>query len=138
MADWGEDDLTRFYDAANNETLNTFATLPTVHEALLEIDQAFRLFLTHKIPMTDPAIPALLSINSQSMLLAACRTAMSGHAAPTYALLRGCLESALYALHMVKKPKAEGVWLARGNPQRLRNHVGASSRLAESSVLCVK
>ena len=113
-AKWGKDDLTGFYDAANEEALNTLAQLPAAHEALLEIDQAFRHFLTHDTPMTDPAIPALLGINAQSMLLAACRTAMSGHAVPTYVLLRGCLESALYSLHMIKNPKAEVVWLDRG------------------------
>jgi hypothetical protein len=56
---------------------------------------------------------ALLLANAYSLFLSAVRIALSGQSPPVYAVLRACLESALYAVIAAQSPMNRKIWLDR-------------------------
>lgn len=55
----------------------------------------------------------LLAINSHSLLLAATRISLTGHASAMFPVLRAALESACYCFLIVKNPALADVWRER-------------------------
>ena len=56
---------------------------------------------------------ALLLANAYSLFLSAVRIAISGQSPPVFAVLRACLESALYAVIAAQSPMNRKIWLDR-------------------------
>jgi hypothetical protein len=57
---------------------------------------------------------AALAMHSHSMFLAGTLNGVTGHAAAVYPILRACLESALYCLHIAQNPHLGSIWAERG------------------------
>ncbi len=58
-------------------------------------------------------VPAILGVNAHMYLLAAARTALSGHQAAVFPLVRTALESGCYAYLTAKTPELGTVWIER-------------------------
>lgn len=83
--------------------------------ALVErLGAAFRLVTSN--PRTE-ILPALLLMNAYASYLSASRSALTGQVPPTFMVLRGCLESGLYALLAMDETNAEA-WLGRDQDRR--------------------
>ncbi len=85
-----------------------------------------------------PAFAATLCLHSHSMFLAGAFIALSGHSAAAYSIMRACLESALYSLHIAKHPELAAVWAdrrqSREAQQMCRENFSAGKVLATASV----
>jgi len=110
----GHRTLSEYFDAAMTSAKNIresgadgLAFLEHVHGCFRDIcDKSFN---------GMPAFAAALSFHSHSMFLAAALTTISGHAAAAYPIVRACLESALYCLHIAKNPDLAKVWAERND-----------------------
>jgi hypothetical protein len=81
-------------------------------QTLDELDLLFRGLVTGKSYNKHPAA-GFLAMNSHAAFLAAVCSALRGQSPPTFMILRGCVESALYA-YLVGMEKADGdIWLRR-------------------------
>lgn len=58
-------------------------------------------------------LEAMLLVNAYSLYLAAARIALSGQSPPAFAVLRACLESALYAVIAAQSEDNRTVWYGR-------------------------
>lgn len=92
---------------------------PDLLSLLKEIEELFRSLLAAQA--IGGAVPLVLLMNSYGSLLAAIRVALGGHSPPTFMILRGCLESAAYALLATDPPKAQ-VYLNRNSSQLDKNN----------------
>lgn len=63
--------------------------------------------------MSQPPEALFLAANSHSLLLAAGRISVTGHASAMFPVLRAALESASYCFLMVKNPSLSEVWRER-------------------------
>lgn len=61
----------------------------------------------------DLAVPVLLANYSYAYFVAAVDVGLSGQVSPCYALLRMCIESAVYAHAIIRKPELSTVWILR-------------------------
>lgn len=109
---WGQDELTRFITNAVENSFATFHKKKPEFEVLLEIDSCYQLLIPNMHNRPE-VIPLMLMARSHSSYRGAVRLALSGQCSETFALLRSCLECALYALRMYKRPDLEEAWLRR-------------------------
>lgn len=88
-----------------------------------------------------PAASILLNMHARLLFCAAVQTAMTGHLAPIFPVLRVSLESACYANEMLRRSELQDIWLKRHQDEesrkRCRREFGAgliasvSKRLGE-------
>lgn len=97
-------------DASQNEK-DAILEYNDFYKMLCRIDELFRKL--QKEPMQGHPVVSLLYINSHASFLAACRIALSGQTPPTFMVLRGAVESALYALIASKSDRNANIWLKR-------------------------
>ncbi|HEX5758224.1 MAG TPA: hypothetical protein VF121_03440 [Thermoanaerobaculia bacterium] len=116
---WGLDDISAFLEAAHQNSFATFANLQRFFRPLVEVDQLFRLAIPNFGTPTD-WLMAVFLLRTHAAFLGAVRLASSGQLPETYMLLRGCLEPALYALHIFKDPSRAAIWLARSDDEEQR------------------
>jgi hypothetical protein len=65
------------------------------------------------IPIAGRALPPLLLSQAHSAFLGAVRMSLAGQVHVAYMALRGCIESALYALMMKQQPSSQEAWVNR-------------------------
>jgi hypothetical protein len=83
------------------------------------------------VPIAGPALPPLLLSQAHSAFLAGVRMALAGQVHVAYMALRGCIESALYALIMKQQASSRAAWLNREMDRALcRRIFTAASGLA--------
>jgi hypothetical protein len=110
---WGKDYLSRFLEVAHYNNKAASVNLKPVLDHLAGVCDLF-----------DQACSALTNmqtffaqhflIDAFSCYLAGVRLATSGQIRPTYMVLRGCLESSLYGLHIAQDEHTAGVtWINR-------------------------
>ncbi|HWQ38340.1 MAG TPA: hypothetical protein VNM24_06965 [Burkholderiales bacterium] len=117
--DGDEDDLRYFLKLADGIAEETTLQWSS---ALDLIGRAHRVFrnLVKTEPISAPPVPLVLALQGHASLLGAVRGAVAGHIASVYPGLRVCVESALYALLMVKKPELVDVWIRRHESEEAR------------------
>lgn len=90
------------------------------HEEIIhyleELDSLFHKLVSGKAYGAHP-VCNLLAMNAHASFLAAVSTALRGQAPPTFMILRGCLESALYAYLVEAEPSDGDVWVKRNENQ---------------------
>lgn len=118
-SDGDEDDLRYFLSLADDIAGETMARWPT---ALDLIGRAHRVFrnLVKTVPIAVAPVPLVVALQGHAHFLGAMRGALAGHIASVYPGLRACVESALYALLMVKKPELVDVWIHRHESEEAR------------------
>ena len=109
---WGDDALSAFVNDAFANCLATFVQKGEQYGLLLHADQCF-LRIGENLVNPPDMVAAWLILRSHSAYRAACRLALSGQATDSFPSLRSCIEYALYALHVSRKPELGEVWLRR-------------------------
>jgi len=111
-ADWGKDPLSEFLDAAQSNTFATFVNKRGWFSKFVVLDQAFIKVIT-TISHEEDILFGLLLLRSHASFRSACQLAMGGQCPECFMVLRGCLEAALYALHITEHPELGEIWLNR-------------------------
>jgi hypothetical protein len=108
---WGNDDLTKFWDAARQNQFGTFARKP-IYGRLADIDELFVRMSKDWLNPPDE-IAAMLFLRCHSAFRAAAGLAAAGQVAETYVMNRAVLEYAAYALHLHRDAALRMIWLNR-------------------------
>lgn len=107
-----ESELDYFFRVADA----SYAEARNVHSQafifLAELDRLFVDFLPDA-GGTNPTAAGVLIFNAHALFRAAIRSSMGGQLPSVFILLRGSIESALYAHAMAAKPSLQTVWLER-------------------------
>jgi hypothetical protein len=113
---WAEDDLSEFLDEAFKNNLATFVRFPVHFEHLETIDAALRRLVgAILISKADMILPSQLMLRSHAAFLSAVRLVTSGQLAEAFMVMRGCLETALYAHHLKVDPSVALVYMSRND-----------------------
>jgi hypothetical protein len=108
---WGDDDLTRFWDAARCNQFGTFVNKP-IYRKLAAIGNLFATISKGWLN-PDDEIAAMLLLRCHSAFRAAAGLAAAGQVAESFPLNRALLEYAAYALHLHRNAKVRMIWLDR-------------------------
>ena len=109
-------------DGAYQNSFATYVQLPERYARLRDIDDLFRRVLKG-IENAAPPFPAVFLLRVHSFFLAATQLGMGGCVPETYAVLRGCLENALYGLSFAVNPEKARIWFERHEGDRERQAV---------------
>lgn len=109
---WETNEISKFFDAARLNEFATFANLRGEVARLSDIDLAYRKAIDGLNHSKD-WFAGFFVLRSHSNFLAACRLCWSCQIPESYALLRSCLENALYGLYLAKHPESCETWLRR-------------------------
>jgi hypothetical protein len=122
---WGKDELTKFLEHAHTNSLAFFEENSGDAALLIRVDAAYRERIA-SLPLIgateDEAALALriFLFMAHSAYLAATRLCSSGQLAEAYALIRACLERALYASFLAKNHEARAAWFERAETTEAR------------------
>jgi hypothetical protein len=111
-----ETGLRAFLHAANESERECLAEYKDLVTFLDKIDLLFRKFFAGEI--AGHPLPWMLFLNAHASFLAAVRIALSGQAPPTHMVLRGAMESALFALIASCSEENRAAWLDRDKDRR--------------------
>lgn len=109
---WEANEISKFFDAARLNEFATFANLKDEIGRLSDIDLAYRKAIDG-VNHSKDWFAGFFILRSHSNFLAACRLCWSAQIPESYALLRSCLENALYGLYLAKNPESRETWLRR-------------------------
>lgn len=123
MSDVG---IIAYLKAAQLSEADGLIEYPEIIEMLDELDSLFRSFVTGKVsPVHNPAT-MVLAQSAHASFLAAAGTALRGQFAPTFMIIRGFIESALYSYLAARSEEDAEIWLKRGsNPQATKQRFKA-------------
>lgn len=107
------DSLSRYLTWAVNNISSTRRDNSDRYRQFVVLDHAFEVAFQNLSDFGEDSLFAPLLTRSWFSFRGTCMMAMSGQAAEAYVLMRGCLEGALYALHIDINPELRMVWLNR-------------------------
>ena len=118
-AGWGSDELGKTIEKARWQAYSTYARAP---EYWAKLDLIHRLFEAAGHGFTDPdhVISAFLLARSHAAFLGAAQLAINTQAGEVSAMVRACLEAALYAADFADHPDHEEIWLNRNDSAEAR------------------
>jgi hypothetical protein len=108
---WGDDDLTKFWDAARCNQFGTFVNKP-IYRKLMAIDGLFATISKGWLNPHDE-IGAMLLLRCHSAYRTAAGLAAAGQVTESFVMNRAVLEYAAYALHLHRNADARMIWLDR-------------------------
>jgi hypothetical protein len=108
---WGDDDLTKFWDAARCNQFGTFVNKP-IYRKLTAIDGLFAMISKDWLN-PDDEISAMLLLRCHSAFRATAGLAAAGQVAECFIMNRAVLEYAAYALHLHRNAEVRMIWLDR-------------------------
>lgn len=111
---WGADEVTSFFDLLRGNAYATFVGMRPAITKLVAIDALYRR-LQENLYNTKDWFSAFFLLRTHSNYLAAVRLAAAGQHPETFALLRSCLETALYGVYLARKPLSRELWLRRSD-----------------------
>jgi len=111
-ANWGGDEISKLFDVAKGNEYATFANFQDEIRRLIDIDTSYRKAIDALNHSRD-WFAGFFVLRAHSNFLAACRMGWSGQIPECYALLRSCLENALYGLYLARNPNSRETWLRR-------------------------
>lgn len=132
---WEKNKISKFIDAARANEFATFANKAGEIARLSDIDLGYRKAIDG-VNNSHEWFAGFFLIRAHSNYLGACRLCWSAQIPETYALLRSCLENALYGLYLSKYPESRETWLRRhdgeASKQKVRNEfkIGTMLKLA--------
>lgn len=109
---WEANEISKFFDAARLNEFATFANLKREVARLSDIDLVYRKAIDG-LNHSEDWFSGFFVVRAHSNFLAACRLCWSGQVPESYALLRSCLENALYGLYLARNPESCETWLRR-------------------------
>ena len=109
---WGDDPLSEFIEMSRENDHATFVQMRGEYGVLLRVDRCFK-DITENLNENTSLLSALLVKRAHGAYRAACRLAISGQVVDSFPVLRGCLETAMYCLHIDRHPTAGDIWMRR-------------------------
>lgn len=119
---WGRDEISKFFDNARANEYATFANFHSEANRLIDIDTSFRKAIDGLNHSKD-WFAGFFIMRAHSNFLSACRMSWSGQIPECYALLRSCLENALYGLYLAYNPESQETWLRRHDSDEHKRNV---------------
>ncbi len=107
---WEANEISKFFDAARTNEFATFANQIDDVARLSNIDLGYRKAIDG-VNNSKDWFAGFFLLRAHSNFLAACRLCWSAQIPESYALLRSCLENALYGLYLAKHPESRETWL---------------------------
>jgi len=130
---WNNNEISNFFDNARINKYATFANLKDDIQRLTEIDTLFRTVIDG-LNHSHDWFAGFFIIRAHSNYLASCQLSWGGQIPESYALLRSCLENALYGLYLARNPDSRETWLRRHDSdehkQKVRNEFKIGTMLA--------
>jgi hypothetical protein len=121
---WGNDQITKFLDAAQANSFATFEQLADEFKRVREINDLFSSTLK-LLEKTDHPFEVLFFFKAHSAFMGAVRLEVATQVPETFAVLKVALESSLYGLFIYKDsnyPELAEIWLKRhDSPEAIRN-----------------
>jgi len=121
---WGQDEISKFLDDARGNEYATFANLTGEIDRFIDIDWSYRKAI-EGLNHSNKWFTGFFVARAHSNFLAACRMGWSGQIPECHAILRSCLENALYGLYFAHNPDSQESWLRRHDSaeskKRIRN-----------------
>ena len=111
-ANWSRDEISNLFDVARGNEYATFSNLKGEVNRLIDLDTSYRKVI-EGLNHSKEWFAGFFVLRTHSNFLAACRMGWSGQIPECYALLRSCLENALYGLYLARNPKSRETWLRR-------------------------
>jgi len=109
---WGSDEITRYIDVARNNSIATFVHKVSAYSTVSGISTIFeKLNTDHRDPESINAV--LFLLRAHSAYLASVSLGMSGQLCEAYAVMRLCIENALYGHYVHMNSDVMEVWLSR-------------------------
>lgn len=127
---WDRNEIARFIDAARANEFATFAYQTEEVTRLSDIDRGYRIAIDG-LSHSHDWFPGLFLLRAHSNYLGACRFCWSAQIPESYALLRSCLESALYGVYLAKHPESRETWLRRQDDDVSRKKVRDKFQITE-------
>jgi hypothetical protein len=129
---WGFDELGKFSEQARWNGFSTFVRVP---ELYTKLDAIHRLFGTGGDQLRDPDhfASALLFTRAHAAFLAAAQLAINTQSGEVPAMVRACIECALYAYDLAEHPGHAEAWFNRNDSPTARKR--ARSLLKPSDML---
>lgn len=109
---WETDEISKFIDASRGNEFATYANLKDDIHRLMDIDISYRKAIDG-LNHTNDWFAGFFLLRAHSNFLAACRLSWSGQIPESYAVMRSCLENALYGLYLARNPGSRETWLRR-------------------------
>lgn len=135
---WNKNEISKFIESARANEFWTFVNCKNEVERMSVIDHAFRKAVDG-VNHSDDWFAGLFLLRAHSNYLGSCRLCWSAQIPECYALLRSCLENALYGLYLAKHPALSETWLRRSDNaesrQKVRNTFSANKLLQFASKL---
>ena len=119
---WGYDEITRMFDNARGNEFATYANIKGEIQRLIDIDALYRK-VVDGLNHSKDWFAGFFVLRAHSNYLAACRMSWSGQIPECYALLRSCLENALYGIYLAKNPDSRETWLRRHDSDQHKRKV---------------
>ena len=111
-AKWTNDLLSEFADQAFRNMLATFVQKKPQFDTLIQIDRLY-FEIGENLSHPENIFAPLFVTRSHSAYRAGCQLASGGQISESFCVLRACLESALYCLHIYEHDSLGEVWLRR-------------------------
>lgn len=121
-ANWGYDEISKFFDTARGNEFATFANIKGEIQRLIDIDALYRKVI-NGLNHSKDWFAGFFVLRAHSNYLAACRMCWSGQIPECYALLRSCLENALYGIYLTNNPNSRETWLRRHDSYKHKKKV---------------
>ena len=129
-ASWGNDEISKFFDDARNNEYATFANIEGEIRRLIDLDACYRKSIDGLNHSKD-WFAGFFVVRAHSNFLAACRMGWSGQIPECYAMLRSCLENALYGLYLSRNPNSRESWLRRHDSDMDRKRLKTNLRFEQ-------
>ncbi len=121
---WAEDKVSEFLEVSQQNSFATFANLQTFFGQVVTLDALFRQALEN-FGRPNDWLPGVFLLRTHAAFLGAVRLGVSGQLPETYMVLRSCIESALYALHIEKETSRAQIWVRRAESEEDRKKAKA-------------
>jgi hypothetical protein len=119
---WGRDQISALIDVARVNEYATFANIKGEVARLVDIDLSYRKAIDGLNHAKD-WFAGFFVLRAHSNFFAACRLCWSGQIPECYAVLRSCLENALYGLYLAQHPNSRETWLRRHDDEAAKQRV---------------
>ena len=129
---WGNDYITKFFEAATKNSYATFIKLPDYFKRLIDIEE---LFYTARecVQNSEKWFAVLFFLKAHSAFLASIRLSAATQIPEAYMVLRGALENMIYGWYISKNENLIEVWLRRhdsdAHKQQVKNKFKISNML---------
>ena len=114
---WGEDALSNFLNSSITNIFASFERPKMRYSLLSQINQLFFSSIQLSNNSKD-YVPAFFLLQAHSSFTSCALLSLSAQIIEAYRSMRGCLENALYAIHISKNIPAAQVWTDRNRDKQ--------------------